>query len=152
MSDSTYGMTVMNMELEPGFWRATNSSKEVLPCLNEDHCKGGAEPSELCSEGYEGPLCAVCMGDYAATGSGADMQCKACTGSATATVAAGASVFVVVVSLFAYVHILPPQPAPPPHPAKYSRAQVQAVQDEERRGSGRERRRVSAKRLQELDR
>ena len=134
MSDSTYGMTVMNMELEPGFWRATKSSKEVLPCLNEDHCKGGAEPSELCSEGYEGPMCAVCMGDYAATGSGADMQCKECTGSATATVAAGASVFIVVVGLFAYVRIPPSPAAPPPHPANSSRAQAQAVQVEGQRG------------------
>ncbi|GMI22709.1 hypothetical protein TeGR_g13157 [Tetraparma gracilis] len=102
MSDSTFGMTVTNMELEPGFWRATRASKELLPCLNAGHCKGGAEPSETCSEGYEGPLCAVCSEDYAATGSGADLQCKECAGSATATIAIGALVFAIVVGLFAY--------------------------------------------------
>ena len=102
MSDSTYGMTVMNMELEPGFWRATRSSEELLPCLNADHCKGGAEPSETCSEGYEGPMCAVCSEDYAATGSGADLQCKECAGSASATIAIGALVFAIVVGLFVY--------------------------------------------------
>ncbi|GMI50917.1 hypothetical protein TeGR_g9836, partial [Tetraparma gracilis] len=100
--DDVSGMTATTLDLEKGYWRATESSTEVLPCLTENHCKGGAEPSELCSEGYEGPLCAVCMDDYAATGSGADMQCKECTGSATATVAAGASVFIVVVGLFAF--------------------------------------------------
>ena len=102
MSDSTFGMTVTNMELEPGFWRATRSSEELLPCLNADHCKGGAEPSETCSEGYEGPLCAACSEDYAATGSGAGLQCKECAGSATATIAIGASAFVVAVGLAVY--------------------------------------------------
>jgi hypothetical protein len=132
--DDVSGMTATTLDLEKGYWRATESSTEVLPCLTENHCKGGAELSELCSEGYEGPLCAVCMDDYAATGSGADMQCKECTGSATATVAAGASVFIVVVGLFACVRINPPPPAPPPHPANSSRAQAQAVQVEGQRG------------------
>ncbi|GMI38133.1 hypothetical protein TeGR_g10821 [Tetraparma gracilis] len=100
--DDVSGMTSSTLDLEKGYWRATEISTEVLPCVSKDHCQGGVALSEMCSEGYEGPLCAACSEDYAATGSGADLQCKECAGSATATIAIGASAFVVAVGLAVY--------------------------------------------------
>ena len=95
-------MNITTLHLEPGFWRSSVNSEEVLPCLSEDHCIGGPELSQLCAPGYTGPLCAVCETSYAAVGSGADLKCEECTGSATATIAAGSSVFAIVVGIFVF--------------------------------------------------
>ena len=74
LSSTVYGMNVTNMVLEPGYWRVSTASKEILVCLNKDHCVGGAAPSEFCAKGYVGPLCSVCEYGFAATGSGADLE------------------------------------------------------------------------------
>ena len=51
------GLTTLGMVwIEPGYWRATPSSLQVLACYNADACLGGlAEASGFCLEGYEGP-------------------------------------------------------------------------------------------------
>ena len=48
--------TLMTLEIEAGYWRATNDSTKVLECYNEDACNGGLTGSDdYCSEGYKGP-------------------------------------------------------------------------------------------------
>jgi hypothetical protein len=95
-------MNVTTLNLETGYWRATASSKEILPCLSEDHCVGGVELSEICAEGHEGPLCAVCQEGYASTGSGSGLECEVCDGSATLTLVVGVVAFLAVIGLFAF--------------------------------------------------
>lgn len=53
--------TLEELGLEPGYWRATNTSKIVRPCYNGDACVGGAVVAEYCSEGYEGPCERSCV-------------------------------------------------------------------------------------------
>lgn len=43
------------LKLDPGYWRATDTSKVILSCYNEDACEGGATVTDYCSAGYEGP-------------------------------------------------------------------------------------------------
>jgi len=88
VSTDTPGMDLQTLNLLPGFWRTTLNSTRILPCVNPRHCKGGANITDLCSEGYTGPLCAVCASGYAATGSGKSLECNVCTGSAKATIIA----------------------------------------------------------------
>lgn len=48
--------TVETLEIDPGFRRATNTSRKVLACFNADACLGGTTgASDYCNEGYEGP-------------------------------------------------------------------------------------------------
>ena len=91
-------MTVPTLSLEPGFWRSSETSKEVLPCLDKRHCKGGSNVTDLCTEGYTGPLCAVCQPNYASTGSGQTLTCSKCGGSAFATIAAISTTFFVIIT------------------------------------------------------
>lgn len=42
--------------MEPGYWRATNTSKNILECFNMNACRGGVTgSSEYCLRGYGGP-------------------------------------------------------------------------------------------------
>ncbi|GMI16599.1 hypothetical protein TrLO_g15620 [Triparma laevis f. longispina] len=83
------GMNVTTLNLINGYWRTASNPYEVLPCLGMHHCTGGTDPAKMCAEGYEGPLCAVYSKGYAALGSGADLVCNVCTGSAEGTVTVG---------------------------------------------------------------
>ncbi|GMI11382.1 hypothetical protein TrVE_jg4951 [Triparma verrucosa] len=83
---TTVGLMTETLPMFDGFWRTSSSSTEVLPCLNPKHCKGGADTTDLCSDGYTGPLCAVCTSGYAATGSGKSLECSVCTGDAQTTI------------------------------------------------------------------
>jgi hypothetical protein len=91
-------MTVPTLSLKPGFWRSSATSKDVLPCLDQTHCKGGSNITDLCTEGYTGPLCAVCEPDYASTGSGQTLTCTKCDGSALATIVAISTTFFVFIA------------------------------------------------------
>ena len=97
-------MNVETLDLEPGFWRTSNSSTKVLPCLSTKHCKGGANTSDLCAEGYTGPLCAVCAERYAATGSGNSLQCNVCTGNAQTTIIVYSTLAVAIFLIVAVVY------------------------------------------------
>lgn len=48
--------TIEELNIVEGFWRATNTSQNVLPCHNADACHGGitGDPT-YCVTGYEGP-------------------------------------------------------------------------------------------------
>ena len=101
--EDTQGMSVSNLKLKKGFWRTSNTSFAVLPCLGEHHCAGGADMETRCEDGYEGPLCAVCSKGYAGVGAGPDLVCNMCTGSATQTImAVGIGMGVAVLLLVAW--------------------------------------------------
>ena len=49
-------VTLEMLEIEPGYWRATETSTDILACYNEDACLGGVTGAAgNCLEGYEGP-------------------------------------------------------------------------------------------------
>jgi len=75
------GMTLNTLDLEEGYWRTTLNSTEILQCVNKKHCLGGANITDMCADGYTGPLCAVCDSGYAAMGSGELLTCEQCTGT-----------------------------------------------------------------------
>lgn len=56
-STSRGGNVTLNLlEFDPGYWRATSTSKVVLACYNEDACLGGITGADgYCRQGYEGP-------------------------------------------------------------------------------------------------
>ncbi|GMI11479.1 hypothetical protein TrLO_g5191 [Triparma laevis f. longispina] len=87
VSQDTPGMTLKTLDLKPGYWRTSVNSTEIIPCLNSKHCMGGPNITDLCNEGYTGPLCAVCDKNYAGTGSGKTLTCNVCSGDATFTIA-----------------------------------------------------------------
>lgn len=98
-------MNVTTLNLINGYWRTTSNPYEVLPCLGMHHCTSGTDPAKMCAEGYEGPLCAVCSKGYTALGSGADLVCNVCTGSAEGTVTVGLALIGGVV-LFIFIWCL----------------------------------------------
>ena len=53
---SSGGVTTLeSLEIDRGYWRATNSSRDILQCHNGDACKGGITgATDYCSEGYRG--------------------------------------------------------------------------------------------------
>lgn len=51
------GVTLQTLDIEDGYWRATNTSRgsDILPCYNEGACGGGVTDSAgYCAEGYTG--------------------------------------------------------------------------------------------------
>lgn len=56
-SNSTGGdVTLATLLIDPGCWRASNTSMEVLTCYNENACRGGLTGApDYCRSGYEGP-------------------------------------------------------------------------------------------------
>ena len=48
--------TLKTLEVDPGYWRATSESRNILACYNEKACRGGVTGNQAyCLEGYEGP-------------------------------------------------------------------------------------------------
>lgn len=48
--------TIEGLEIDPGYWRATKTSRKVLACYNTEACKGGVTGAvDYCRAGYEGP-------------------------------------------------------------------------------------------------
>ena len=56
-SNSMGGNTTLeSLLIEPGYWRATNTSTDILACYNTGACLGGLTgEQDFCAEGYEGP-------------------------------------------------------------------------------------------------
>eukprot|EP00519_Triparma_laevis_P010367 CAMPEP_0182498006 /NCGR_PEP_ID=MMETSP1321-20130603/6353_1 /TAXON_ID=91990 /ORGANISM="Bolidomonas sp., Strain RCC1657" /LENGTH=1411 /DNA_ID=CAMNT_0024702007 /DNA_START=67 /DNA_END=4302 /DNA_ORIENTATION=- len=78
MNCTSVGLTIETIPMREGFWRSSPASTKFLTCLNPKHCKGGVETTDLCSDGYTGPLCAVCASGYAAVGFGESLTCNSC--------------------------------------------------------------------------
>ena len=69
------------LDLDSGYWRASNLSAEVYLCPNPAACKGGENAT--CSEEYTGELCNGCSPGYYMRGS---VVCQECEGTAVATI------------------------------------------------------------------
>eukprot|EP00752_Nemacystus_decipiens_P001402 g1387.t1 len=98
-SDQETG-TLETLKLDPGYWRATDTSKRILSCFNEDACEGGAVVGSYCAAGYEGPYCSVCEEGYAP---GRSFTCNRCSDEGSSIAIA---VVVVVVIAMVVVGIL----------------------------------------------
>lgn len=50
------GVTLETLDIDEGYWRATNTSDKILGCYNMDACIGGVTGAEsFCAPGYTGP-------------------------------------------------------------------------------------------------
>lgn len=50
------GTTLETVSINPGFWRATSTSKDLLACYRDEACLGGVTGSpDYCANSYEGP-------------------------------------------------------------------------------------------------
>ncbi|CAI2373025.1 unnamed protein product [Moneuplotes crassus] len=53
------------VSVNPGYWRASQTSTFIAECINKGACKGGFSSEALhpvdCAEGYQGELCAQCI-------------------------------------------------------------------------------------------
>eukprot|EP00966_Prymnesium_polylepis_P223865 5179328-Prymnesium_polylepis.1 len=103
------GSTLQTIEIEPGFWRISNSSLDLRRCPQPERCVGTANSSaaavSLCINGTAGALCDSCDGDYYASGD----LCLPCSGagdqitSYTAVIAfGGAAVALGLVACYIY--------------------------------------------------
>jgi len=49
-------VTLETVSINPGYWRATKTSEDVIACFHADACLGGVTGAAgYCLEGYEGP-------------------------------------------------------------------------------------------------
>jgi predicted outer membrane repeat protein len=74
----TLGVNVLDLELEDGFWRSSQSSSALLTCPFEGCLVGktyGLGTSN-CETGHSGVLCAVCETDYALDVTGSCTKCE----------------------------------------------------------------------------
>lgn len=101
---SAVSVTVWTIPIAIGFWRPSNRSLDVRPCLDyatgEDSqhssCRGGRDPSAQCARGTHGPFCQLCelvvqdgkevsvyfvAGHREADGHFTQSHCKACSSS-----------------------------------------------------------------------
>ena len=64
-ASSRSGVTMLeDLEIDKGYWRATNSSRDILECYNGDACRGGLTGAiDYCSAGYRGP-CELARQDF----------------------------------------------------------------------------------------
>eukprot|EP00752_Nemacystus_decipiens_P009937 g8861.t1 len=98
-------VTLEMLEIEPGYWRATESSEDILACYNKDACLGGVTGATgYCLEGYEGPYCGVCNNEYT---SGPGYVCSKCSNSAGGIVLAVVlAVLVLCLAVAVVLHIM----------------------------------------------
>lgn len=55
-SSAGVNATIEFLSIDPGYWRATNTSTDVLACYSGKACVGGVTGrKEYCHTGYEGP-------------------------------------------------------------------------------------------------
>eukprot|EP00752_Nemacystus_decipiens_P003792 g3489.t2 len=86
--------------LEPGFWRTSDTSDVVYECPNADACIGGATVATACSDGFKGPLCAVCENDFYPSGS---FECLECSDGNAASAIITIIIFLAALAVFLVV-------------------------------------------------
>lgn len=74
------GISVGALPLQPGYWRALNTTSEVRPCYDASFCPNDANngTGATCATGHTGPFCAVCSPGFHKGGLGG---CEECSGS-----------------------------------------------------------------------
>ena len=66
----TRNATILNIELDKGYWRVNPTltlsgfDLTIYPCLMPLACGGGKNPDDYCTEGHGGVLCGVCEESY----------------------------------------------------------------------------------------
>jgi hypothetical protein len=101
------GVTLARLPLESGRWRVTPASTRAERCRNEEACTGGtpnaSAPGEWangqCAEGFEGPLCGVCVAGYRKTAEG----CGPCNDDVWASWTIAAIVLSVAILILAFM-------------------------------------------------
>ncbi|CBJ48858.1 polymorphic Outer membrane protein G/I family [Ectocarpus siliculosus] len=92
-------VTLEDLPVERGYWRASPSSEEVFACYNSDACLGGVTGrAGYCLKGYEGPYCAVCSDGYTTE---LAFACTRCSGGAGRIALAAVLAVVVLCVAFA---------------------------------------------------
>ena len=69
------GSTLLALDLKRGFWRPTNRSTTVEPCVPQNACPGGKEVAS-CKPGHTGALCGACADNYATDPRGHCVRCR----------------------------------------------------------------------------
>lgn len=77
--------------VNPGYWRATNYSDNVLRCPYKDACKGGTNADDLCFDEYTGAYCSICVEGYSKQSDGSCNKCNASSKIVTPIVLASLS-------------------------------------------------------------
>ncbi|CAN0479142.1 unnamed protein product [Ectocarpus sp. 12 AP-2014] len=96
------GATLETLDIDEGFWRATNESEIILACYNADACIWGQTGADsFCAPGCKGPYCAVCQTDYSPS---LAHTCTPCSSSRRQGLMA-ATVMAVIVTFLAIVTI-----------------------------------------------
>ena len=75
--DEEVATTLLTLDVNDGYFRFTDMSKEIYACRNKHNCKGGTvagKPS--CTVGSFGPLCGLCENGYYLEGDKA--RCEPC--------------------------------------------------------------------------
>lgn len=55
LDDEGNSVVVQGLEIDEGYWRATDNSTRILPCWNTDACRGGLTgAATYCDSGYTG--------------------------------------------------------------------------------------------------
>ena len=55
------GMTLQTLQISPDWWRTSETSDDIRQCPLLHACRGSKNfTSDLCNEGYRGPLCSTC--------------------------------------------------------------------------------------------
>ena len=52
-SKGSAGATLQTLDLEPGYYRTSETSRNVLECHREEACVGGSNASQYCAPGYQ---------------------------------------------------------------------------------------------------
>lgn len=78
------GVTMDNMEVEPGWWRPNNMSLDMYKCILPSHCLGGH--NSQCDSNRVGLVCSLCAPGYAASGSGRTGNCELCKSKGSSAV------------------------------------------------------------------
>eukprot|EP00903_Cladosiphon_okamuranus_P016020 g14792.t1 len=104
-SNSSGGVVTLDkLIIDRGYWRATESSTDILECYNTDACLGGVTGSAgYCLEGYEGPYCAICSEGYTAQIGLTCSKCSDSTGGIVLAAVVAVVALLVAVAVVSYV-------------------------------------------------
>eukprot|EP00903_Cladosiphon_okamuranus_P006562 g6410.t1 len=100
------GITVETLNINEGYWRATNTSENILECYNTDACSGGMTGADsFCAPGYTGPYCAVCETGYSPSLANTCTRCSSSRrrGLLAATVIAAVVAVLAVAAIFKFL-------------------------------------------------
>jgi hypothetical protein len=92
------------ISVDEGYWRQCHHCHDVLACRHLDYCLGGTDVGTQCREGHEGPLCNVCMEDYAFSADLTCAQCSSASTNATVIIPIVALCVVAVVAILLYMN------------------------------------------------